>query len=940
MSKSIITGSNMFIKGGSVTAGDGISAWRLRLGWSKTTDRITVEDYSVHVMDITDGKAFHDGNGHYYCGDLTSQQINAIGGATLIPFTDNDHHFNITYHLDGGTLPSGYPTYYTFGTTVELPVPTREDYSFIGWYNNAEFRHDQIALIYAGTKVGDIDLYALWGPKYTDVRYVDENGVSQIAHATVLYGGMDVTYPGGIYTCLIDKVVYRNLHFNGNTTFIVSEEMAFGVCDTLNLGTNNGVLSVNGDLTIYGQEDGEGLFYSESITTTGNVAIYGGNCDILTGITANNGDGNITLGWTGLLNRYEAKNYNGHVTAAKSFQTYVYNTGEISLLNAGEVADNSAINGKYLTPYATTRTVSYRDENNEVHTVDANVLWGDETNLDGGIYTIMDDVTFDHGLSFSGNTTIIIPDDMRVEFETDENGFIGGTAINVTGNLSVYGQWDYGDLVSLANYGIRATGDITIANIYFYILCNSNSSGLSSSNGNVLIVGKGYVSGIAAKEGHGTITIGYNSYTDEIMSKGYNGTVMIRDNQRFYFYISNIKQYISGTLTPAAAFMIADKYLYPDCEEVTLEVEGYGDGNGKWMFIASPVVGSIHVDDVEYLIGYPIWINQYDFDLYRLNPSSAMWENYHMHNSVTNPFVLENGKGYLYAREVDKTLTFKGAYNMNNSQDVALEQGWNLVGNPFTTPAYINRSYYKMNADGTDIEVVENANHDNSIPVCIGVVVRATGDNEKVTFTKEAPTQQAHDNGSLQMTLKKSEMRGEEMHDKAIVSFNEGAELGKYIFNEGHAKLYIPQDGIDYAIAYSNRRGEMPLHFKANETGVYTISFDGDMEGVKVIDKVKDEIIDLGADNEYTFMGSPVDRRDRFMLVFGSATGSGSDIFAYQDGTDIIVSGVGELQVFDVMGRMVMTKYVNGVGTWHAASVQTGVYIFRLNGKTQKIVVR
>ena len=110
------------------------------------------------------------------------------------------------------------------------------------------------------------------------------------------------------------------------------------------------------------------------------------------------------------------------------------------------------------------------------------------------------------------------------------------------------------------------------------------------------------------------------------------------------------------------------------------------------------------------------------------------------------------------------------------------------------------------------------------------------------------------------------------------------------------------------------------------------------MEGVKVIDKVKDEIIDLSADNEYTFMGSPVDRRDRFMLVFGTATGSGSDIFAYQDGTDIIVSGVGELQVFDVMGRMVMTKYVNGVETISAPT--TGVYIFKLNGMTQKIVVR
>ena len=385
---------------------------------------------------------------------------------------------------------------------------------------------------------------------------------------------------------------------------------------------------------------------------------------------------------------------------------------------------------------------------------------------------------------------------------------------------------------------------------------------------------------------------------------------------------------------------ITNRYIIPSCEYVSLEVEGYGEGNDKWVFIASPVVGSILPEDVNNLIGDQIAFDQYGYDLYRLNPSNAMWENYHQHDSNLKPFALENGKGYLYANMEYVNLKFFGVFNTKSTQDVALEKGFNLVGNPFTTPAYINRSYYKMNAAGTDIEVVENANHDNSIPACIGIVVKATGDNEKVTFSKSAPEQQTNNNGSLQMTLKKSEMRGEEMHDKAIVSFSEGTELSKFIFNEEHAKLYIPQDGKDYAIAYSNRRGEMPLHFKANETGVYTISFDGNMEGVKVIDKVKDEIIDLGADNEYTFMGSPVDRRDRFVLVFGPSTGSGSDIFAYQDGTDIIVSGEGTLEVFDVMGRLVMTWNINGVETCHGVSLQTGVYIFRLNEKTQKIVVR
>ena len=84
-------------------------------------------------------------------------------------------------------------------------------------------------------------------------------------------------------------------------------------------------------------------------------------------------------------------------------------------------------------------------------------------------------------------------------------------------------------------------------------------------------------------------------------------------------------------------------------------------------------------------------------------------------------------------------------------------------------------------------------------------------------------------------------------------------------------------------------------------------------------------------------MGSTADRKDRFTLVFTQVeTGS---VFAYQSGNDIIVSGEGELQVFDVMGRLVMNQHINGVQTVEKPS-QTGVYIFKLNDKTQKIMVQ
>ena len=395
-----------------------------------------------------------------------------------------------------------------------------------------------------------------------------------------------------------------------------------------------------------------------------------------------------------------------------------------------------------------------------------------------------------------------------------------------------------------------------------------------------------------------------------------------------------VKAYANGILFDGT-------YYVPSTGNISRTVEGYGDETGKWAFIASPVNSNIKPATVTNLIGTQIQTEPalYDYDLFRLNSVNNQWENYVQH---TAGFNLTNGKGYLYATKETKTLVFLSTlntFNMENEKAVGLSEGFNLAGNPFVVDAYANRSYYRMNAEGTDIEVIENYAA-TTIPVCTGVVVRATGPYESITFSTEAPVTSTGNNGNLQMTLTKAGARNDAFQDKAIVSFNEGSQLEKFVFNEKHAKLYIPQDGNDYAIAFSDMNGEIPLNFKTNETGRYTIGFNFEnVNGVRIqlIDKLEDRILDLKAIDSYTFMGSAVDRSDRFTLVFTQVETDG--IFAYQSGNDIIVSGNGELQVFDVMGRMVMTQQVNGVQRVEKPE-QTGVYIFRLNGKTQKIVVR
>jgi hypothetical protein len=222
-----------------------------------------------------------------------------------------------------------------------------------------------------------------------------------------------------------------------------------------------------------------------------------------------------------------------------------------------------------------------------------------------------------------------------------------------------------------------------------------------------------------------------------------------------------------------------------------------------WNFIASPVNGSVAPIDVKKLI-FSIndipYVNSGEYDLYRLN--NTTWENFKAHQ---NGFMLENGKGYLYAIASDVTIQFIGPIYECDTKTVNISQGCNLVGNPFYADAYIDRPYYKMNAAGTDIEAVTDYIN-NPIPKFTGVVVTADG-NETVTFSKEQPATTAYNNGGIQMTLMKANVRGDAVQDKAIVSFNEDTKLEKFIFNDNHAKLYIPQSGEDYAIAFSNRHG-------------------------------------------------------------------------------------------------------------------------------------
>ena len=558
----------------------------------------------------------------------------------------------------------------------------------------------------------------------------------------------------------------------------------------------------------------------------------------------------------------------------------------------------------------------------------------DVSNLSDGWYVADNNLSYNH-IAFNGNANLILFDGVELSVNSNNQS----NAINAH-DLTIYGQsYGTGKLTATSPSGYNGiyidANDLTIYN------CDINASGITALknvniNGGRINVNGGF--GLASMGG--IITLGWSNASDCITANNYFGTVCVAPGQAF---ADGMNAYV-GTLTSEQVATIANATLVP-C--ATRTISGYGDENGHWAFIASPVVGNLEIDAVANLKAEPAE----NYDLYRLNPSTVVWENYK--NTVYTDFNnLINGHGYLYANKNDVFLAFPGAVNTENTETVNLGEGWNLVGNPFPTTAYIDRAYYKMNDEGSDVEpVLMNTNE--AIPACTGVVVHADSEEETVTFVNT--TQRFFGEGGLLMRLSMNTAGGAKAQDRGYVSFREGLQLRKFIFNEEHAKLFMTRDNEDYAIAYSPKTGEIPLRFKAVYNGVYTLTVNPifvEMENLHLVDNLTGDEINLLATPTYSFTANAGDDDSRFKLVFSANSifeneDNNNLPFAYINNGNIVVAHDGAdatLQIVDVMGRVVVSLAGDAMNRISTSGMPVGVYVLRLvDGnivRTQKMVIR
>ena len=386
----------------------------------------------------------------------------------------------------------------------------------------------------------------------------------------------------------------------------------------------------------------------------------------------------------------------------------------------------------------------------------------------------------------------------------------------------------------------------------------------------------------------------------------------------------------------------------PQGETFTLDINGYEEpeGNDNYYLIASPV-GDISAGAVGSLVS-----NSFDFYSFNQSAASEEWVNL---VGTAEEYEMQIGVGYLYANSDTVTLVFTGTpidpeeYEdypivLDFDTDCTTEwQGYNLIGNPYGEPAFLDRPYLRL-VDG-EYQVVDEPDYGEvAVEAMEGVFVQAeNADDDVATFSLMAGGSGFGEGKKCVLNV----TQGRGLVDRAVIRFGEGHQMTKVQFNSSHSKLYIPQDGKDYAVVRSAEMGEMPVNFKAGESGSYMLSVDPknvEFNYLHLIDNMTGADVDLLASPSYSFEANTSDYASRFKLVF--ATGSNSDdSFAFFSNGSFVISNEGEatLQVVDVMGRILKSETISGSANVNV-NAAPGVYMLRLingdNMKVQKVIVK
>ena len=345
------------------------------------------------------------------------------------------------------------------------------------------------------------------------------------------------------------------------------------------------------------------------------------------------------------------------------------------------------------------------------------------------------------------------------------------------------------------------------------------------------------------------------------------------------------------------------------------------------------------------------------------------------------------GKGYMMAISQDSYLNNTGTLNNGNvpikltktaQQDPDWEgfydQGSNLIGNPYQ--AYLDLSMIP-NYDRFYVYVAEE---DQYVPFTKG--------QSENTWT---PSRFIHPHQAFFVLTDADDADFKFTYDMAVDTMNnesyfrKGAQINYplinlFVNNDAGARnytiievgrpelggaersraltttdfdLYSHYEQKDFKLLFTPAEAQrVAVFFTAKTDGKYTLTWDtqnGEFSFLRLIDNITGTECDMLSTDHYTFDAQKTDFASRFYILFNNpneepgnnSNDDGNGNFAYYDGYGWIINGEGILQLVDVTGRVLYSKYLAGdMNRVHLDNFKTGVYVLQLGGKTQKIIIK
>lgn len=199
--------------------------------------------------------------GYEFGGWFLSSDFSGAAQTTIPAGTDSNVYvyakwiktYNITYHLGGGENAESNPQTFNEKTLpLTLATPTREGFTFAGWYQNPAYSGNQMTTIEIGTEK-NVSLWAKWNAVEYSVSYNLNGGTNNdqnITKYTILDTPVKLynpTYEGFVFEGWFtksdfsgEKITYLSKDNLGDVTLYAKWSLAYTITYNTNGGLNDG----------------------------------------------------------------------------------------------------------------------------------------------------------------------------------------------------------------------------------------------------------------------------------------------------------------------------------------------------------------------------------------------------------------------------------------------------------------------------------------------------------------------------------------------------------------------------------------------------------------------------------------------------------------------------------------------------------------------------